>query len=345
MVFSLFSNYVPNAVSPITALVNNGSYNSETFFRVIEDFMAQTGSPTNNGQGGNGTSSFDDDYNSNLRFTGPGILALANSGPDTNNSQFFITSPEETAPYTSGDFRYTIIGYLVSGSTILSDIMQVPVTTNSTTGFPDPNNPVTMTSVTMGTDSQDGVLQLSAPAGTTGSAVVTVTATSAADGGATLTTTFTVNVGAENYTDPPYIDRPVSPITTTVNTPVNFTIPATDVNGNAITYAATPANSTMTATAVNSTGEWTLNPFTLAAGVYSVTESATAASPASSENTAADTEQVPVYVDPACAERHHPGAGQRRHLDHGHRSEQQLGQDPGVRRHRLDGHRHHPGHG
>ena len=105
----------------------------------------------------------------------------------------------------------------------------------------------------------------------------------------------------ENYTDPPFINRPVSPITTTVGTPVNFTIPATNVNSNAVTYAATPANSTMTATAVNSATcpDWSLNPSTLAAGVYSVTESVTAASPVGSENTAADTEDVPVYVDPA----------------------------------------------
>ena len=91
----------------------------------------------------------------------------------------------------------------------------------------------------------------------------------------------------------------MSPITTTVGTPVDFTIPATNVNGNAITYTATPANSTMTATAVNSSGQWSLDPSTLTAGVYSVTESVTAASPVGSENTTADTEDVPVYVDPA----------------------------------------------
>ncbi len=298
MVFSLFNNYVSNAVNSITKLVNEGFYNGLQFFRVINTFMGQTGSPTNNGQGGSGTS-FDDDYNSNLQFTGPGILALANSGANTNSSQFFITSPEETSPYTSGNFRYTIIGYLVSGSNILTDIMNVPVTTNSTTGFPDPNNPVTMTSVTLRTDNQDGVLQLSAPTGTTGTATVTVTATSTADGGASTSTTFTVNVGPSGYTDPPYINRPVSPITTTAGTSANFTIPATNVSGNAVTYAATPSStSTMTVTQNATTpSQWTLTATT--AGVYSVTESVTAASPASGENTAADTEAVPVYVNPA----------------------------------------------
>ena len=76
----------------------------------------------------------------------------------------------------------------------------------------------------------------------------------------------------------------MSPITTTVGTPVDFTIPATNVNGNAITYAATPydndtstidassniPNTTITATAVNSSGQWSLDPSTAPVGVYSL---------------------------------------------------------------------------
>ena len=298
LVFSLFSNYVSSAVSAITSVVNSGDYAGKEFFRVIEDFMAQAGSPTNDGQGGLGTQ-FDDDFNSNLQFTGPGLLALANSGSNTNNSQFFITSPEETTPYTQGNFRYTIIGYLISGSTILSDIMKVPVTTNSTTGFPDPNNPVTITSATMGTDNQDAVLQITPPSGSTSSGTVTVTASSIENGTTqTAQTPFTVDVNA-GVTNPPYITRPVTAITTSVGTSVDFTIPTTNVSGGAVTYAATPANSTMTATSVNSSGEFSLNPSTLSAGVYSVTESVKATSATGSESTAADTEDVPVYVDPA----------------------------------------------
>ncbi len=314
MVFSLFSNYVPAAVTPISALAGKSFYNGLEFFRVISNFMAQTGSPTNNGLGGSGTT-FDDDYDPHLQFTGPGILAMANSGPNSNSSQFFITSPEEASPYAPGSFRYTIIGYLLSGNNILTDIMNVPVATNPITGFPDPVNPVTMTKVTMGTDNQDGVLQLSAAAGTTGSEVVTVTATSVENGVRRTATSpkFTVTVSPQNYTDPPYIDRPVSPITTTVGTPVDFTIPATNVNGNAITYAATPydndtstidassniPNTTIKATAVNSSGQWSLDPSTAPVGVYSLLESVMAANPVGPENTSADTEFVPVYVDPA----------------------------------------------
>ena len=300
LVFSLFSNYVPDAVAAISKIAS--TYDGNQFFRVINNFMAQAGTSSNNGQGGNGTA-FDDQYNSNLQFTGPGILALANSGPNTNNSQFFITSPEETAPYASGNFRYTIIGYLVSGSTILSNVMNVPVTTNSTTGFPDPNNPVTISNVSVSTDNQDGVIQFSAPTGTTGSEVVTVTATSVENGVTQTATTnqMTFNVQASTYTDPPYITRPVTPIQVTAgSTAVNFTVGATNVNGNAITYATpTPSNSTIKVTAVNSTGEFALNPNGVAPGIYSVNESVTATNPASGENTAADTEYVPVYVNPA----------------------------------------------
>jgi cyclophilin family peptidyl-prolyl cis-trans isomerase len=291
LVFSLFSNYVPDAVAAISKIAS--TYDGNQFFRVINNFMAQAGTSSNNGQGGNGTA-FDDQYNSNLQFTGPGILALANSGPNTNNSQFFITSPEETTPYSSGNFRYTIIGQLISGSSILSDIMNVPVTTNSTTGFPDPNNPVTISNVSVSTDNQDGVIQFSAPTGTTGSEVVTVTATSVENGVTQTATTsqMTFNASASTYTDPPYINRPVTPIQVTAGgAAVNFTVGATDVNNNAITYATpTPSNSTMTVTAVNSAGEFSLNPNGVAPGIYSVNESATATSPASGENTAADTE-------------------------------------------------------
>jgi cyclophilin family peptidyl-prolyl cis-trans isomerase len=298
LVFSLFSNYVSSAVSAITSVVNSGDYAGKEFFRVIENFMAQAGSPTNNGQGGLGTQ-FDDDYNSNLQFTGPGLLALANGGPNTNNSQFFITSPEETTPYTAGNFRYTIIGYLISGSTILSDIMKVPVTTNTTTGFPDPNNPVTITSATMGTDNQDAVLQITPPSGSTSSGTVTVTASSIENGTTqTAQTPITVDVQA-GVTNPPYLTRPVSAITTSVGQSVSVTIPTTNVSGGAVTYVATPSNSTITASTPNSSGQFTLNPSTVAAGVYSVTEGVTATSPTGSENSSADSEDVPLYVDPA----------------------------------------------
>ncbi len=305
LVFSLFSNYVSQAVTAITSLINSDFYTNSNFWRVNKSFMAQGGASATNATAPDS----DNDYNSNLRFTGPGILAMANGGANTNSSQFFITSPEEASPYapfSTGDFNYTIIGFLLSGNTTLTDIMNVPVALDPSapeysSGVPTkPTVTVTIESVTLSnTDNQDGVLQLNAPVGTTGTAAVTVTATSAADGGASASTTFNVSVGPENYTDPPFIDRPVSPITTSVGTPVDFTIPATDVNGNAITYTATPANSTMTAAAVNSSGQWSLNPSTLSAGVYSVTESVKATSPVGSESTTPDTEDVPVYVDPA----------------------------------------------
>ena len=102
-----------------------------------------------------------------LQFTSAGVLAMANSGVDTNGSQFFITADETRWL----DFRYTIFGFLTEGDSIRRAIDGVSTDSNTD----KPVNTVTMTSVTTFTDTQNGVLRLSAPVGTTGSADVTVT--------------------------------------------------------------------------------------------------------------------------------------------------------------------------
>ena len=111
MTFQLFQDLTPNTVEQIMNLVNDGFYNNLTFHRVISGFMIQGGDPNGDGTGGPGYN-FDDEFNAALQFTSPGMLAMANSGPDTNGSQFFVT----VEPYRAGDFRYTIFGLLTSGS-------------------------------------------------------------------------------------------------------------------------------------------------------------------------------------------------------------------------------------
>ena len=167
MTFQLFQDLTPNTVEQIMNLVNDGFYNNLTFHRVISDFMIQGGDPNGDGTGGPGYN-FDDEFNAALQFTSSGLLAMANSGPDTNGSQFFVTA----APYRSGDFRYTIFGMLTSGNDILNEIDAVATDSND-----KPLNSVVITSATIFTDTQDGVLRLSAPIGTTGTADVTVTVT------------------------------------------------------------------------------------------------------------------------------------------------------------------------
>ena len=102
--------------SPVTVvsfvnLVKNGYYNGLKFHRVIENFMAQGGDPTGTGMGGPGYR-FEDEVDNGLDFSVPGKLAMANAGPGTNGSQFFIT----TVPTEWLNGNHTIFGEVVSDS-------------------------------------------------------------------------------------------------------------------------------------------------------------------------------------------------------------------------------------
>jgi cyclophilin family peptidyl-prolyl cis-trans isomerase len=86
----LFADKVPNVVNNFVFLAREGFYDDTTFHRVLEGFMAQGGDPTGTGGGGPGYS-FPDEFHPDLRHSGRGILSMANSGADSNGSQFFIT--------------------------------------------------------------------------------------------------------------------------------------------------------------------------------------------------------------------------------------------------------------
>lgn len=101
----------PVTVASFVNLVKNGYYNGLKFHRVIEDFMAQGGDPTGTGMGGPGYR-FEDEVDNGLDFSVPGKLAMANAGPGTNGSQFFIT----TVPTEWLNGNHTIFGEVVSDS-------------------------------------------------------------------------------------------------------------------------------------------------------------------------------------------------------------------------------------
>ena len=102
---NLFYDLVPLTVSNFVNLANRGYYNNLKFHRVIDQFMVQTGCPLGTGTGGPGYD-FEDEFNPSLKHDKPGILSMANAGPGTNGSQFFITHIE--TPWL--DNNHTVFG-------------------------------------------------------------------------------------------------------------------------------------------------------------------------------------------------------------------------------------------
>jgi cyclophilin family peptidyl-prolyl cis-trans isomerase len=113
----LFADRTPVTVNSFVFLARERFYDGLIFHRVILGFMNQSGDPKGNGTGGPGYQ-FKDEIVKELKFNRPGLLAMANSGPDTNGSQFFIT----VAPATHLDGKHTIFGRVVEGMDVVQEI-------------------------------------------------------------------------------------------------------------------------------------------------------------------------------------------------------------------------------
>jgi peptidylprolyl isomerase/peptidyl-prolyl cis-trans isomerase B (cyclophilin B) len=113
----LFPEQAPLTVNNFVFLARQGYFDNTTFHRVLPGFMAQGGDPTGTGGGGPGYT-FEDEFDPSLRFDRPGLLAMANRGPDTNGGQFFITY----APTPHLDGLHTIFGEVMEGAEVLDDL-------------------------------------------------------------------------------------------------------------------------------------------------------------------------------------------------------------------------------
>ncbi len=125
----LFEDVAPITVNSFVFLAKQGFYDGTTFHRVLQDFMAQGGDPSGTGSGGPGYE-FVNETDNDLTFDKRGVLAMANAGPDTNGSQFFITF----VPYPSLNGGYTIFGQLIDGDDALSAISLRDPNTATTPG-------------------------------------------------------------------------------------------------------------------------------------------------------------------------------------------------------------------
>jgi cyclophilin family peptidyl-prolyl cis-trans isomerase len=127
MKFNLFSDKTPLTVNNFVFLARENFYDGTIFHRVINDFMVQGGDPTGTGRGGPGYK-FRDEFHPDLKHDKPGILSMANAGPGTNGSQFFIT--HVATPWL--DNKHSVFGELIEGEDILMSIpARDPNQTNS----------------------------------------------------------------------------------------------------------------------------------------------------------------------------------------------------------------------
>ena len=121
----LYCEQTPKTAENFLALCASGYYNGNIFHRNIKGFMVQTGDPSGSGKKGKSIwgKSFEDELVDSLKHNARGVVSMANSGPNTNNSQFFITYAKQ--PHI--DMKYTVFGKVIDGTDTLDELEKLPV--------------------------------------------------------------------------------------------------------------------------------------------------------------------------------------------------------------------------
>ncbi len=297
MKVQLFDNLAPRATTAIANLANAGFYNGLTFHRIINDFMIQGGAADGAGGPNPNVPDFDDQYNPDLQFTSPGLIAMAKGLDDSNDTQFFITDTV-SPPFSNFprhlDFNHTIFGKLTEGDSVREAISNAAVSGST------PTTPVIITSATvLNNDTENTAFMLKALA-SSGSAAITITAT---DGqGAAVTRTFNVTVAPDTSNGNPYLsDLPTVKATVGAST-VPIQLQGVDVEGDAIYYNATKIGSVNYTVAVNNaTGLVTVTPPVGFVGSFDVQVSAKALAQQNTVDTnqaITDVQKVTVHILP-----------------------------------------------
>jgi peptidyl-prolyl cis-trans isomerase B (cyclophilin B) len=129
----LHPDEAPKTVENFEKLAKQGFYNGLKFHRVIENFMIQTGCPKGTGTGDAGYK-FADEFHPSLKHSGPGVLSMANAGPNTNGSQFFIT--HVATPWLDG--KHSVFGQVIEGQNVVNAVKQGDIMKSVTvTDVPD----------------------------------------------------------------------------------------------------------------------------------------------------------------------------------------------------------------
>ncbi len=245
MTFLLLRDRAPRTVDAIAAMTTSGFYNSNTIFHrvvLVPYFIIQGGDPDTNGSGGP-VFRYDDELQPRSLFSGSGQLGAANSGSDTDGSQFFVTA----APQRGFDLQYTIFGQLLRGYNVLSNVLNTPTDANSR-----PLRDVIITHASLVPNQTDTAITLTSTnlAGVAGTIQVV-----ADDGvGGRTTNAFTATTAADSANNAPAFLK--TPAITNLLIPMNVIstnfIQAQDIDSKVIYYHAQFADATSASNAPNS---------------------------------------------------------------------------------------------